>query len=201
MFACEVTAIKALKSGDNSAFAWLLDQYGGLIMGTARRYLRSEDAAAECTQDVIVTVFEKISSFKNDGSFEGWIRRITVNRSLSELRKTATRKTDNFDDILPQFDDTGHRIEDKFMCHAPSQEEIYMRTQDVSLLHDAINTLPDDYRAIIMLRDIEEYTTAECAKVLEISEQNVKTRLHRARAALRHYFLSLGTSQSGGNNV
>jgi len=201
MFACEITAINALKSGDNNAFTWLLDQYGGLIMGTARRYLRSEDAAAECTQDVIVTIFEKIQSFKSEGSFEGWIRRITINRSLSELRKTATRKTDNFDDILPSFDDTGHRIEDKFMCDAPSQEELYMRSQDVNLLHNAINEMPDDYRSILMLRDIEEFTTAECAKILEISEQNVKTRLHRARAALRHYFLSLGTNQFGGSHV
>lgn len=201
MFACEVTAINALKSGDNNAFTWLLEQYGGLIMGTARRYLRSEDAAAECTQDVIVTIFEKIESFKNDGSFEGWIRRITVNRSLSELRKTATRKTDNFDDILPRFDDTGHRIEDKFICDAPSQEELYMRSQDVNLLHNAINNMADDYRSILMLRDIEEFTTTECAKILEISEQNVKTRLHRARAALRHYFLSLGTNQRGENHV
>ena len=102
---------------------------------------------------------------------------------------------------MPSFDDTGHRVLDKFICEAPSQEELYMRSQDVNLLHDAINTLPDDYRSILMLRDIEEFTTAECAKLLEISEQNVKTRLHRARAALRHYFLSLGTSCKGGNNV
>ncbi|MEM6604024.1 MAG: sigma-70 family RNA polymerase sigma factor [Pseudomonadota bacterium] len=195
MFDQEDQLVIALKNGENEAYQFLLSKHGGMMLSVARRYLRAEDDAKECVQEAVMLIYRKISLFKGEGAFMGWVRRIIVNQALTLLRKRKSSKTDYFDDIMPKFDDTGHRMEDRFMCDAPTQDELYERSQDVALIRRAIDAMPDDYRIILLLRDIEEYNTSECAKMLDITEQNVKTRLHRARAALRHYFLSFDTKE------
>jgi RNA polymerase sigma-70 factor (ECF subfamily) len=180
----ERALVESLRRGDGRAYEQLVREYGGAMLAVARRFLRDEDDARDAVQDAMVAAFKAMRFFREDARLSTWLHRITVNACLMKMRAARRRPTARIDDVLPRFDDSGHRIEED--------------TERASLIEDAIDAplvrtrvraciqkLPDAYRAVLLCRDIEELDTAETAKLLGISPENVKTRLHRARQALR----------------
>jgi RNA polymerase sigma-70 factor (ECF subfamily) len=112
------------------------------------------------------------------------LHRIVINVCLMKLRSRSRRQEVLLEDLLPKFDRSGHHIESVRQWSAPS-DELLQREEVRVRIREAIDQLPEDYRTIVLLRDIEGLDTAQTAEMLHVSMAVVKTRLHRARQALR----------------
>jgi RNA polymerase sigma-70 factor (ECF subfamily) len=156
----------------------------GWMRRVARRILRDEGLADDCVQEAFLKAFRKIGDFEGRASLKTWLHRITVNEALMKLRALKRLGEQPIDELLPEFDANACRIEAPWPSLA-STEEIVERASTHALVHGKIGELPEHYRIVLMLRDIEEMETAEVAELLGLSESNVKVRLHRARSALK----------------
>jgi len=154
------------------------------MMALARRILKDGGLAEDAVQNAFANVFRKLGSFEGRSTAKTWIHRIVVNQSLMLLRKRNRLQEEPIDDLLPVFDDNGCRFEDPWTV-LETPETIFLQSQARQKIVELIDQLPDAYRVIVILRDMEEMPTTEVADVLKLSEANVKVRLHRARAALK----------------
>lgn len=154
------------------------------MLAVARRLLGNDDDARECVQEAYLAAFAKAELFEGRSAYRTWLHRIVVNTALGMLRKRKQRGTPSVDGLLPEFDGNGCRIEPMWQFDE-SLEKAMEREEARSAVRAAIDALPDLYRAVLVLRDIEEYSAAEVAALLETNIPVVKTRLHRARAALK----------------
>ena len=159
-------------------------EHGGAMLAVARRLLRNEEDARECVQEAYLRAYAKSELFEGRSTFRTWLHRIVVNTALGMLRKRGNRKTQTIDEFLPEFDASSCRIEPMWQFDE-TVEQILQRKTVREAVHRGIESLPDIYRAVLVLRDIEEYSTSEVAELLETNIAVVKTRLHRARAALK----------------
>jgi len=150
----------------------------------ARRILRDDALADDCVQEAFLKAFGKIDGFEGRSSLKTWLHRITVNEALMKLRVLKRLGEQSIDELMPEFDQSGCRIEAPWHSLA-STEEIVEQASTRDLVLSKIRELPENYRIVLLLRDIEEMETAEVAKLLDISQSNVKVRLHRARAVLK----------------
>ena len=180
----ERALVESLKRGDDRAYEQLVRHHGGAMLAVARRFLRQEDDARDAVQDAMIAAFKAVRFFREDARLSTWLHRITVNACLMKMRAARRRPTTSIEELLPHFDDTGHRVELE-----SERERLVEDAIDAPLLRARVRAciakLPDAYRAVLLCRDIEELDTAETAQLLGISTENVKTRLHRARQALR----------------
>ena len=157
----------------------------GWMMRVARHYLTDVALAEDAVQSAFSKVFSKGDQFRGDVNIKAWIRRIVVNEALMILRKRKSLIEDtSIDAVLPEFDSNECRHELSW-SQSSCPEQILITAQTRKIVMDAIAKLPDAYRIVLLLRDIEEHSTAEVAQMLDISETNAKVRLHRARAALK----------------
>lgn len=160
-------------------------QHTGWMLRLARCYMADAALAEDAVQSAFSKIFDRSDQFEGKSSIQSWMRRIVVNESLMLLRKRQSlKKEDSIDLWMPEFDDNKCRIEEPWSA-IPNAEQLLMMSETRDIVMNAIDRLPDVYRIVLLLRDIEEHTTAEVAVRLEISVTNVKTRLHRARAALK----------------
>ncbi len=181
----EEKLLKSLRNREDSAYETLVRSYGPQVMAIANRYLRSEADAADCFQDTFVAVFQSIDSFQLRSSFRQWVRGVAVNQCLMKLRKRQRRREESIEHMLPMFDERGRRVE----VASPREKARIGESIDIEqlrrIVRDSIDRLPDDYRLVLLLRDIDGYSTSEAASKLGIKVNAVKTRLHRARSALK----------------
>ncbi|MFK7855018.1 MAG: sigma-70 family RNA polymerase sigma factor, partial [Granulosicoccus sp.] len=125
--------------------------------------------------------FQSIDGFKGASTVSTWLHRILINCCLMKLRKSKTAVEVSIDSLLPSFLEDGHRANTK-----PAwPDEFAEKGELVNMVSDCIQKLPDNYRTVLMLRDIDGFTGDETANLLDISPNLVKVRLHRARLALR----------------
>ncbi|MDT8282358.1 MAG: sigma-70 family RNA polymerase sigma factor [Gammaproteobacteria bacterium] len=150
----------------------------------AQRLLTDHALAEDAVQEAFISAFRSYHRFENRSSIKTWLHRITVNAALMKLRKINRNKEQAIDEFLPEFDKYECRIE-PLWNQLSSIEDIIESEQTRNQVHAAINKLPDEYRNVLLLRDIECYNTNEVAELLALSENNVKVRLHRARSALK----------------
>ena len=156
----------------------------GWMLALAQRVLGDRALAEDAVQDAFQNAFRALDGFQERSSLKTWLHRITVNASLTILRRQKRLAEESIDDYLPEFDQDGCRIEANWP-HLAGIDEIINSERLQSLVKSGMNELPDAYRIVLQLRDIEEYDTREVAELLGISESNVKVRLHRARSALK----------------
>jgi len=135
-------------------------------------------------QESFVRAFDGLAGFEGRSTLETWLHRITVNTALSKLRNLKRLAEQPIDEHLPEFDRQDCRIELPWSRLA-TVDEIMESEQMQRRVYETIGELPEAYRVVLQLRDLEEYSTSEVAALLDISESNVKVRLHRARAALK----------------
>lgn len=180
----ETELIYRLQQGEDGAFEILVRQYGGAMLAVARRMLRNEEAAKDVVQDAFLQAFRAINRFREDSRLSTWLHRIVVNAALMRMRSASRRPEQSIDELLPQFDDHGAHVEPVGALPVDAEEAL-ASSQVRAQVRACIAELPEQYRAVISLRDFEELSTAEVATVLGISENAVKIRLHRARQALR----------------
>lgn len=179
----EAALLARLRAGEDEAYRELLESQGGRLLAVARRLMRNEEDARECLQDALLSAFRAIDRFEGHAKLGTWLHRIVVNACLMRLRLRKRRPEEALDSELPEFDDYGFRIGP--METSASADELLERQEVRVQVREAIESLPESYRTVLILRDIEEIDTAETAELLGLTPVAVKTRLHRARLALR----------------
>lgn len=173
-----------LKAGHAAATERFVREHIGWMLAVANRILRDSHHAEDAVQNAFAKIFDKLSSFDGRAAVKTWMHRILVNECLMLMRKAGRMETVPIDDLLPVFDANGCRIEERWMT-TETPESLALQADTKALVSAKIGQLPDSYRVVLVLRDIEEMSTGEVAESLGISEANVKVRLHRARAALK----------------
>lgn len=156
----------------------------GWMLGLAGQILNDHDLAKDAVQLAFSKIHLKIDQFEGRSHPKTWMHRIVVNEALMILRKKKRANEQSIDHLLPSFDARGMRVPVPHVTGETS-ESVLRSKQTVSIVRELISELPDAYRVVLQLRDIEEMTTAEVSDFLEITEANVKVRLHRARTALK----------------
>jgi RNA polymerase sigma-70 factor, ECF subfamily len=179
----ERSLIERLRDGDPDAFEAMVRRYGTQMLAVARRLVRNEDDAREVVQEAFLQAFRALDDFRADAKLSTWLHRIVVNTGLMRLRSSSRRPEGFIDDLLPDFDTTGHHAS-PFTPIPMTVEDAIERQEVRAQVRTALERLPAAYRAIIVLRDFEDLTTEEAATALGISENAAKIRLHRARQAL-----------------
>lgn len=180
------TLLDGLRRGDEHAYEELVREFGGRLLAIARRYLRSEADAHDAVQSAFLSVFKSIDTFNGDSQLSTWLHRIVVNCALMHLRARRRRgEIDEveIDDLLPQFDAAGNWIDQGL--RSPLAHLSVEASETRATVRRCIDLLPDNYRTILMMRDIHELNTEETAKLLNLTLSTVKVRLHRARQALK----------------
>ena len=170
-----------LRQGDPEAFETLVRTHSGRLLSGARRFLPNEQDAQDALQDAFIRAFRAIGSFQERAQLRTWLHRIVVNSALMKLRERRRKPEEPIDDLLPTFVADGHRA----TASGEWADALLERKEMARVVRDAIARLPEQYRTVLLLRDIEERDTAETAELLDTTPNAVKVRLHRARQALR----------------
>ena len=181
----ELELVSRLKSGEERAFERLVREHGGRLLAVARRFLRDEEEARDAVQEGFLSAFRSIDGFEQGSRLSTWLHRIVVNACLMRLRARRRKPEEPIEELLPQFDEDGHQVGHPTPEWEGSAETLLARSETRAIVRKAIDRLPDRYRAVLLLRDIEELSTEDAARLLDITANAVKIRLHRARQALR----------------
>jgi RNA polymerase sigma-70 factor (ECF subfamily) len=172
-----------LKAGEPEAFEELVRTAGGRMLAVARRFFGDEDAARDVVQDAFLSAFRGIQNFDGHAQLSTWLHRIVVNAALMRLRARQRRPEQSIEPLLPAFQEDGHHVE-AVVSWTESGERLLERRETRTLVRAAMADLPEGYRAVLLMRDIEDRSTRETADALGITENAAKLRLHRARQAL-----------------
>jgi RNA polymerase sigma-70 factor (ECF subfamily) len=176
--------IERLRRGEDEAYEAVVRAHSGRMLATARRFLSREEDARDAVQDAFLSAFKNLGSFTGNARLSTWLHRIVVNAALMKLRSRRRKPEESIADLLPRFDEDGEWVADSAQWAAPS-DELLTRQETRQLVRRCIDRLPESYRTVLLLRDIEELDTDEVATLLDVTPNAVKVRLHRARQALR----------------
>lgn len=180
----EARLLADLRAGDDAAYDWLVRAYSGRMTAVAARMLHDDADASDAVQDAFIAAFKAIDSFQGQSQIGTWLQRILINACLMKLRARKSRGHCSLDELLPSVDDAGRHVHG--MRSSGRTPDAVLQTDELrSQVRRCIDRLPARYRAILLLRDIEELDTEQTAAALRLSPGAVKTRLHRARQALR----------------
>ena len=168
------------RAGDKQAIEHLIRRYNRKLYRTARAILRDDAEAEDAVQDAYIQAIRGLASFRGDSSLGTWLTRIAANEALMRRRRNARRA-----EVIPLRDDGESLMEEIPGEEAATPEREAMGNQVRSLLEKQIDALPDLYRAVFVLRAVEELSVEETALALGLPEATVRTRYFRARALLR----------------
>lgn len=163
--------------GDVQAFEELMQSHESRIYAIALRMMGNREDAQDCAQEAMVRIYRAMGSFKGQSALATWIYRITMNTCLDELRRRKARKVTSLDSLV----DTGWSPTDT----GDTPEEHGLRVEKQNALNQAIQSLPDDMRAAIILRDVKGYSYDEIASILDANVGTIKSRISRGREKLR----------------
>jgi len=166
-------------AGETGMFEIIMRRHNQLLYRVARAILRNDGEAEDVMQDAYVRAYEHLDQFVGKAKFSTWLTRIAVHEALARQRRGNRNQ-----ELEPKSERERDPM-DRFASLAPNPEQQASNSEVRRLLEEAVEKLPDAYRTVFMLRDVEEMSTTDAADALEITEDNVKVRLHRARALLR----------------
>ena len=178
----ESALVAQAKAGDQAAFSELVNHYERKIYRLAKNITRNDEDAEDVLQDAFLKAYQHLDTFKGDSKFYTWIVRIAVNEALMRLRKRKADRTVPLDEPVELGEETVQR---EIAVWEDNPEQQYSQEEWRKILDEAVNELKPDFRTVFALRDIEELSTEETAEALGISVPAVKSRLLRARLALR----------------
>jgi RNA polymerase sigma-70 factor (ECF subfamily) len=187
----EAALLQGLKHGEDWAFEALVRTFGARMLSVARRIVGNDEDARDVVQSAYLSAFRAIGAFEGSAQLSTWLHRIVVNTALMRLRSRRRKPEESIEALLPAFKADGHFVE-RFSPDSLAADRLLERKETRRIVRDAIDQLPEAYRTVLILRDIEEMSTKDVAAALEITASAVKVRLHRARQALftllrRHY--------------
>lgn len=180
----DAALVAGVRAGDERAFETLIRNEGGRLLSVARRILGNEEDAREAVQEAFISAFRAREQFQGHSRLSTWLHRIAVNAAIQKLRSRKRRAEDAIDDLLPRFLPNGDHVE-RFVAWTEAPDEAVARREMAEFVRRAIDQLPESYRTVLLLRDIEGLSTEESANALQTTANAVKIRLHRARMALR----------------
>ena len=176
--------LDGLRAGDERSYEEMVRRYGGRMLSVATRICGNPDDARDAVQEAFLQAFKSVGRFEERSSLGTWLHRIVANQALMKLRTRRRKPETSLDDLMPEFDEVDCRVELTADDLEPI-DSVLARRETREAIREAIRSLPDVYRDVLILRDIEEFDTRETAEILSIEAGAVKTRLHRARAALK----------------
>ena len=182
----ESLLLSRLRAGEDAAFDELVRLASGRMLAAARRMLGREEDAQDAVQEAFLSAFKSLDRFDGRSQLTTWLHRITVNACLMKLRSQRRRggPERSIEELLPTFLQDGHQTRNTPVWK-PSATTGIEPGEVRERVRAGINELPEQYRVVLVLRDIEELSTEETAAALDMTANAVKTRLHRARQALR----------------
>ncbi len=181
--ATDAALVARLKAGDEAAFEEMVRNLGGRMLAVARRMLRDEEAARDTVQEAMLSAVRGLKDFDGHARLSTWLHRIVVNAALMRIRARQRKPEMSIEPLLPRFAEDGHHAE-AVTSWADSAERLIERQETQAMVRAAIAELPESYRVIVMMRDIDGMSTEEAAAAFGITENALKLRLHRARLAL-----------------
>ena len=186
----DLTLVRRFKSGSLDAFEELVQRYESKVYNLALRFMRNQEDAEEVLQDVFSTLYLKIKGFKGKSAFSSWLYRVVMNAAFMKLRKRKQHQTVSIEDLAPAartlFVEKAPYHSYQIVRHS---EQLSIQAQLRETLESAIRRLPDQYRAVFVLRDVDGLSNNEVSELLELSIPAVKSRLHRSRLMLRKKLL------------
>jgi RNA polymerase sigma-70 factor (ECF subfamily) len=174
--------VDRVKAGHTALYEIIMRRYNQRLYRVARAILRDDSEAEDVMQDAYVRAYQNLHQFEGRAPFSTWLTRIAVNEALGRLK--LRKRIDQLDDD-PELGGFSMGLTES----APDPEEKASAGELRELLEAALLELPEQYRAVVMLRDVEEMTTAETAAALDLTEENVKVRLHRGRLMVRNWLM------------
>jgi len=178
----DVALVDEFKAGRVEAFEEIIARYETKVMNLALRFTRNQEDAEEVMQDVFTTVYRKIEGFRGQSAFSSWLYRIVVNAAFMKLRKRKQSQTVSMDDLAPAVK---QYCMERDVVAASHSYNIAVTHELQEVLQRAIDKLPDQYRAVFVLRDVDGLSNQETGRILDLSIPAVKSRLHRSRIMLR----------------
>lgn len=178
----EIKHLKMAKEGDVESFEKLIEKYQKKIYNIALRMVNNPDDASELAQEVLVKIFRSIKDFKEESSISTWIYRITTNVCLDQLRRMKNKKTISIDESLKIGDND---VSMQFPDNSPTPSEAYEKKEIQRVVGEAIMKLPEDQRLVVIMKDIQGFKYDEIAEYVKCPEGTVKSRINRARHALK----------------
>lgn len=178
----DAEVIDRVTHGEKRLFAILMRRYNQTLYRAVRSYLNKQAEVEDAMQEAYLKAYAKLGGFKGEAAFSTWLVRIGINEALQQLRKSRLLRVHADPDVraeqLGQLPD----------MQQPDPQRCMIEEEDRRTLEQAINRLPESYRAVYMLREVEAMSVAEVGGSLGLSESNVKVRLHRAKCMLRDAF-------------
>ncbi|HEX5418941.1 MAG TPA: RNA polymerase sigma factor [Gammaproteobacteria bacterium] len=165
--------VDRILDGDEAVFELIMRRYNRLLFRLARAIVQDDDEARDVVQAAYIRAYYRLDTFRGPNGIQSWLARIAINEANGRRRKA------------PIYVCNGDEMPDSVALETCEPEHRAMRLQTLILVQRAIERLPEDFRAVFMLRGVEELSVAETAAALELKEATVKTRFHRARLLLR----------------
>ncbi len=184
----EGATLARLREGDTGALELLMERYASRVYRVAYGITQNTADAEEVAQDVFLTLYNKVDTFEERAALGSWLYRVAANAALMKRRTRRSDREISLEPLLPTFRPDGHRNADPELVRADwSQvpDSVLLSQETREVVRRAIDALPDAYRTVVVLRDIEELSNEEVAEAVGESVAAVKSRLHRARMALR----------------
>jgi RNA polymerase sigma-70 factor (ECF subfamily) len=168
--------VDRVRAGETALFEIIMRRYNQRLYRVTLGILRNSEEAEDVMQDAYVRAYQHLDQFAGRAKFATWLTRIAVHEALARVKRGAR---------FQELDENNEARMDAFSSDSHTPEQQVSRAELLNLLEEAIAGLPVRYRSVLMMRDLEEMSTAETAECLGIREENVKVRLHRARALVR----------------
>ena len=178
--------IQRCREGDREAFNELVRTHQKKVFNLCFRILGNRHEAEDVAQDVFVTVFRAIKSFRGDAAFSTWVHRIAVNNCKNRLKHLRRRRYFQTESMEQTIDLGDGEVRKEFEEERESSPEEALHSSEIhEQIQDAINELEDDYRVVIVMRDVQGHSYQEISEALDLKEGTVKSRIHRARMELK----------------
>lgn len=179
----EKLLIKKSQSGDVESFELLISSYDKRAYNIAYRIMGNEEDAKDMAQEALLRVFRSLKDFKGQAAFSTWLYRIVTNVCLDELRRRKNEKYVSIDSTI--YTDSGE-MHMELCSDKETPESVYEVVEQRELIKNAIRELNEDYRSVIVLRDIQGFSYGEISEILNCSLGTVKSRISRGRTMLRN---------------
>ncbi|HEV8433497.1 MAG TPA: RNA polymerase sigma factor [Thermoanaerobaculia bacterium] len=164
--------VRRVLEGETALFELIMRRYNQRVYRAVRAIVRDESETEDVMQQAYVNAYTHLRQFEQRSAFSTWLTRIAINEALARIRPRGLHMVPDAD--MPEVESP-----------SPNPEEAAMTSEIKEVMESEISALPDSYRSVFMLREVEGLSTIETAECLNLSEDVVKTRLHRARAMLR----------------
>jgi len=188
MSVAERLLIARLIERDEQAFSEIVRLYGDKVFSLIYRMLGNRQEAEDVAQDVFITVFKTIESFRGEAKFSTWLLRIAANHAKNRIKHLARRPTEGVDpEDVSQVRVTVDRPAPPVQARIDAPDTLLEAAQTERLMQESIANLPEDQRLLVVLRDVEEMSYQEIEEITGLPEGTIKSRLHRARMAIKEW--------------